>query len=207
MSSTLRRFTQFASRRSGPLFIRTIASSNHWLASVPAAAANGAFDKTVLNKMAANLDRDLRNVSDKFDIDDESDIIEVAKEEELEIKRDIVFSAGAHRRNEEIEFDIEDESDIIELAKEEIEDIAKGKDMKRLAAEKKRMRYGKIQFDLEDESDLIEQAKATECQESKQALSSVVKSDDNTIEFDIEDESDIIELAKDEKREAEKHLA
>jgi hypothetical protein len=193
LSATLRRFTLIASRRGvSSSLARTVVASSSVLA--PAVAAHFST----------------KNAHEKHDVEDESDIIELAKEEEEEMQRgpdyeEFAAKVRAHslyRRHNDVGYDVEDESDLLEVAKEEEQDMAKG------VATKKRVHLGKLVVDIEDESDVIEYEKTGEGVEDDEAriraqrASAASKRDG--IDHDIEDESDIIELAKDEVEEMEK---
>ena len=103
--------------------------------------------------------------AEEHDIEDESDIIELAKDEMEEIYRDpedAVFEAKIKAARREKNRDIDDESDIIELAKEEEQDLQKERmGIKMSPARKKRIHIDTVELDIEDESDVIEFAKAT----------------------------------------------
>lgn len=192
LSATLRRFSLIASQRGvSSSLARTVVASSSVLA--PAVAA-----------------RFSTNVHEKHDVEDESDIIELAKEEEEEMQRgpdyeEFAAKVRAHslyRRHNDVGYDVEDESDLLEVAKEEEQDMAKG------VSTKKRVHLGKLVVDIEDESDVIEYGKTGEGVEDDEARiraqRSSAASKRDGIDHDIEDESDIIELAKDEVEEMKK---
>ena len=139
----------------------------------------------------------------RHDIDDESDIIELGKEEMEEIFRDpddVVFEAKIKAARREKNHDINDESDIIELGKQEQQDLQKEQNGITMSpAKKKRFHIDKVELDIEDESDVIEYAKATKGEPTSSSHESLTETDE--IPFDIEDESDFIELEKEEKEE------
>lgn len=143
---------------------------------------------------------------DKYDIEDESDLDERAKEEIQDMEsgpkhRSFSAKTGARRHND-VGFDIQDESDLDELAKEEEQDMKKGRKFK-----KKRMHQDRLVFDIEDEADIIEQAKEEAGRDhdagSQHRKPSTATADG--IAFDLEDEADYIELGKEEVQEMEKH--
>lgn len=178
------------------MLARATASSNHL---APEATRHHAFNWN-------------HHFSTKHDIEDESDIIELGKEEEQELLRgpndeEFAEKIKSHRsyRHDDMGHDIEDESDLVELGKEEAQDMAKG-----ISTEKK-IHHFKKHFDVEDESDVIECEKEVkgedrDARKRKQRLSAATEEADDGINYDIEDESDIIEVAKEELEEMEKKI-
>lgn len=138
------------------------------------------------------------NTPAKHDIEDESDIIELAKEEECDMERGNDVDTHLRPRRDDMGFDIEDEADLEEAAKEEAQDLAKGTETRR------KIHPHKIVLDVEDESDEIESAKVKKEQPGRHREPVSVNERQDGIDHDIEDESDIIELAKDEVEEMEK---
>jgi len=137
MSSVVRRCTQLTLRRAAysPLVGRTFAATRAHLAPAPGKT----FEKNPSGKHSVS--------TIDFDIEDESDLIELAKEEEEEMAKgpeDVIIPPSRAAKGEGeartrvpkvytekavesdgIEFDIEDESDLIEVGKEEAQEMDK----------------------------------------------------------------------------------